>query len=71
MKVILAFLGLFLLYRGHKFLIANNAPRKGFWEVWNSLSNEKAFSHVERWEEEGKPTPNHKSCAKRQSYSWS
>lgn len=71
MKIFFAFVGLFLLFGGPRVLVASNAPRKGFWEIWNSLSYEKDFTHIDRWEEEAKPAPNNKSCATRQSYSWS
>jgi hypothetical protein len=71
MKVVLALIGAFLFFGGSKVLIAKDAPRRSFSEIWSSLSYEKVIEPLDRWEDEGKPTPNNKSCEARQSYGWS
>ena len=71
MKILAVLIGAFLLCGGRKVLIANQAPRRGFRETWDSLSREDVLRPIDRWEVEGKPRQNPTSCNTRQSYRWS
>lgn len=71
MKLFLALIGVFLLFGGSKTLVASDAPRRSFREIWGSLSYDKDFKPIDRWESEGRPSTNNSSCDRRRSYSWS